>query len=428
MRRPARGLRHLALIAAALGTAGSARAHGPAPVALEVLAHDGRTPSVVRTNVGLAVANGDGTYGYVCPSRWDGNELALAAASRGGELLLVHSAGVAYLSRDRGCTFAPITSDALYVTAAASTEQGFLLIAEEYPTDADPNRSVLLRVTADGALESAAIEVPGSVDGLLASPEGVLLAGHAPLGFLASETRVISTFETTASLVTPRAFRGGEAWLRTTEGGNVALLRVGGDGEAIPTSLRGTSVHGPIVERDRWVALFDGALFELDGGEWAYVEEVTWTCLKSLEDRNFACHLSAMHELGPWGLMDATPVFSMAQLGPPAACGDAAARQACDLDWAHFGGEAGWLETRPATSPTAPRRPPAGCAIAPGPAPGLPLPIATALALRLRALRSRRAAPRSSAPRPRRRPSRGSSASRASGCPRPPSPRRGAPR
>ncbi len=398
MRRTARGLRHHALNAAALLCAtADASAHGPAPVALEVLAHDGRAPTVLRTNIGLAVANGDGTYAYVCPSRWDGNELALAAGARGGEAILVHSAGGAFLSLDRGCTFSRITGDDLYVDAAATFGDGFLLVADEYPDDLDPSRSRLIVVETDGEQRDLELALPGEVDGVITTATGVLMAGHFPLGFVATEEGVVATFEaSTSSRLTPRAAGADAIWLRSAEGSAVTLARVVGGGLEL-AALRATTVQGPVFVGDRWYALFDGALFAFDAGEWSYVDEVPWTCLRSFEGRNFACSLTAMHELAPafiGPLPEGTPVFAMRQIGAPDACGDADAREACGLDWAHFGGEAGWLETLPATSPTTERRVDlgGGCATAPPPAGGLPWGVALlVVAIRRRALRRTRA-------------------------------------
>lgn len=399
MRRPAHGLRHLAVALAAVGAlATPARAHGPAPVALEVLAHDGRVPTVLRTNVGLAVANGDGTYAYVCPSRWDGNELALAAGAQNGDAILVESTGVAYLSLDRGCTFERITGEDLYVAALAGRGDGFLMAVDEYPTDLDPDRSRLLAVAADGSVSDLPLELPGAIDGLVTTPTGVLIAGHRPVGFVATEDGAVATFDTTSSRLTPRAEGGGDVWLRTVEGSAVTLARLGADGVLGIPDLRATTVQGPVLVSGAWYALFDGALFVWGDGAWDYVDEVTFTCLRSFGDRNFACSLAALFELDePFAgfIPETTPVFSMAQLGPPRVCGDADAVEACDLDWAHFGGESGWLDTLPATSPTSPRRTDAGgnggCATAPNPGPAPWALVAVAALLRRRALRRRRA-------------------------------------
>jgi len=364
------------LLAAALLAAAPARAHGPAPVALEVLAHDGAAPTLLRTNLGLASANGDGSYAYVCPSRWDGNELAQATASPDGSEILVLSFGVVYLSRDGGCSFTPLTGEGRFVVSAARTAAGFVLVEEEYPTDPTPDRSTLLEVV-DGEPRVVEADLPGPVDGVLATASGYLLSGAT---FVADEAGVRATFDVGASRVTPRAAEGDVAWLRATAGGEVWLLRV--EGDALTESDRHVVAHGPVRLGDRWLAILDGVLHAYDAGEWVALGEVPWTCLRAREGHAFACSLEAMFELGPTGAVpEATPAFSMLQLGGPRACGDAAARRECERDWAHFGGESGWVETEPARSPTGERTAPTaeGCAAHPS-APASPWRAVAALA------------------------------------------------
>ncbi|HJL17928.1 MAG TPA: hypothetical protein RMH99_19845 [Sandaracinaceae bacterium LLY-WYZ-13_1] len=355
-------MRRLAIAAVCLLGALPARAHGPAPVALEVLAHDGGAPTWLRTNVGLARARGDGTYEYVCPSRWDDNELARAAVSLDGDSILVHSHGVAYLSRDAGCTFEAITDDALYVTAAAGTADGFLLVAEDYPDDADPDASRLLEVV-DGALRPVEPPFPGRIDGVLGTASGDVLAGP---GFVAGPAGAITPLALDASRVTPRAVGdGGLLWLHATGGGATWLVRIE-DGAVIEGPPHDV-IHGPVAVGGRWIAIFDGVVHERSGGDWTPLGEPAWTCLGARGARSFACSLSGTWALqGEDLLAESELVFSMRQLAPPRACGDAEATRACELDWLHFGGESGWLDTAPARTPTEPRRPPGGCAARPG--------------------------------------------------------------
>jgi len=344
----------------------TASAHGPAPVALEVLAHDGEVPTLLRTNLGLARSAGDGTYEYICPSRWDGNELFLAEARAGGEEILVHSAGVAYLSSDAGCTFSALTGDELYVTDAAETQTGFVFIAEDYPDDVNPESSHVFE-WAEGALRELSLPVPGAIDGVvgLVPEPGFLVSGHRPETFVADETgRLLLSAGPPTSRLTPRAATGAEVWLRALVEDGVSLWRVS-DGEATPTASA-TIIHGPVYDGTRWLALIDGAVHEFVG-TWRPLGDVDWTCLRSHAGRSFACSLIAMQELGgPGPLPTATPVFSTLQFGPPRACGESAAQLACERDWAHFGGEPGWLDTLPATSPTGDRRAPGGCSVTAG--------------------------------------------------------------
>ena len=360
-----------AVVAAALALVAlgpPVRAHGPAPVALEVLALEGERPALLRTNLGLARGNGDGTYAFVCPSRWDDNPLARAAASPDSTEVLVHSAGVAYHSSDAGCTFDTLPADDLYILDAVATDGGFLLLAEDYPDDPDTHRSRLLRVDG-GRLTELEVALPGAVDGLIATESGWLAAGHSPIGFAADERGVLATFDTDASRLTPRTRREGEVWLRSTSAGRVSFVRVRG-GVAETSDVSVTSAHGPLWLGGRWLAVLDGTLHELEGRTWRRVGDVDWTCLSSLEGRSFACSLEAMRDLAPGSagaIPAATPAFSMLQIGPPDRCGDAAAREACALSWAHYAGESGWTRTDAATSPTEPRRAPSpGCAVTRG--------------------------------------------------------------
>lgn len=361
-------MRHLPLIVAlSLGPA-SALAHGPAPAPLEVL-EGGEAPRLVRTSIGLAIARGDGTYAYGCPSRWDSNERALAAAN--GDQILVHSAGVAYLSHDLGCTFEPVTGDALYVTAAARAPSGFVLIAEDYPDDGDPTRSHVL-LLRDGSLEAR--EVDGSVDGALAAGDVVWLAGAAPSPFVerlttegALERTDLLPVDEPVRRLTPRAAGAGTLWLaaRTTDA--TRLWRV--DEGRIQPSPAADVVLGPVRVGARWLALFDGILHAqpIEGGDWIALGEASWTCLQALDGRAYACSLEGLFELTEGGAHpEAMHVFSMRQLGPPLACGTAAQVATCEREWAHFAGESGWLDSAPARSPSAPRGPIAnGCAASP---------------------------------------------------------------
>lgn len=153
-----------------------------------------------------------------------------------------------------------------------------MIVAEEYPDDLDPSRSRLLRVV-DGALSEPPLELPGPVDGVIATEGGWLVSGHAPVGFVADERGVLATFETTASRVTPRASRGGDVWLRTTEAGAV-FLELFREGALVDRSPEATTVQGPVRVGDRWLALIDGALYAHDD-TWRPLEEVPWTCLRA---------------------------------------------------------------------------------------------------------------------------------------------------
>ena len=126
---------------------GVARAHGPAPAVLEVLRadEDGR-PILLRTSVGLAEAREDGTYGYLCPSLWSGNELARAYALRDGSVLVLDS-GALYVSDPAREVF--VRDEAL--------EEGFAV--RDVATDGERVFVLARERTAEGLGRSAIFEL-----------------------------------------------------------------------------------------------------------------------------------------------------------------------------------------------------------------------------------------------------------------------------
>lgn len=363
MRRGADGLRRHALRAAlalaAVCLAAPARAHGPAPAALEVLAvDDGGAPTLVRTNIGLAAANGDGTYAYVCPSRWDENERALAAASEDGREVLVHSTGVAFLSLDAGCGFGPRTDDALYVVDAARWDGAFAIATEVL----ESGETAVTRWDGDA---SASLGVEGDVDGLLGG-DALYAAGHAPRAFVGrwdgAWTELFASDDETWSRVVPRAADVNGVWVLARDADAAELWRVTAAGRA--RGPRHDVVHGPARLADRWLAIFDGVLHAFEGGAWEALGAVDWTCLHAVGGHVYACTLPYMLELSDAPMPTGEPVFAMTQIGAPRACGDVEMARACGREWSHFGGESGWTDTQPARSPTAPRGE-SGCSAAP---------------------------------------------------------------
>jgi len=131
-------------------------------------------------------------------------------------------------------------------------------------------------------------------------------------------------------------------------------------------------VHAPYVD----VAVVDGALWWTFGGAWEpHGATVDWTCLQTGPDGlPWACAQDALFQVqgvdvgGPMQVLAA----SLRQLGPPLeGCDDV--QGACALDWLHFGGEAGFVETSPAVCPDEVRTPlpaptpDAGCGCASSP-------------------------------------------------------------
>lgn len=389
MRRP------LAAVAALLLAAASAHGHGPAPAALGALAMSGAAPAIVRTNIGLAIARGDGAYRYVCPSSFNGGETALAAASADGSLLVTVSGGTASRSTDRGCSFTPVGTETglSFFDVARSASAAYLLGRAE-------KRSALVRVGVEGPAELVAefagegVFVP---DGLAPIEDeasgGLLLAGALPspavFAALAPPAGGPLTLSPLGPLplgpgivrLVPRvALASGEAWLVATEGKALRLVHAAPAPApfAAPPAWSvepgtQTALQGPAPLGNRWLVVRDRQLEATEIGQatissWSPLGPVDWACLASVDGVAHACTLPALLRLDP-GTGDApltSPAFSLSQLGPPdpACARPDDARLACASDWSHFGAESGLLETDPATTPGGPRTP-----RAPDPAP-----------------------------------------------------------
>lgn len=346
-------------VALAVASSAPARAHGPAPAVLEVVqVRDGQA-QWLRTSVGLAHRRADGAYDYVCPSRWDGNERARAAAWN--RSVLVFSRSLAYLSVDEGCTFDERDLGGA-VRGVTATDDGFALLVDD----------TVVRIDGAGA-ELSRVDATWQVDAI-AWFEGVVLAGRE------GETAVVD--------------RGG---IRAVVGAGVDAVRIRRvdattlegvlqrgaeqevfslEGDAVRRGPTGQVVVGPLRLADgTGYAVVDGVRY-VDSSGWREDEPAPWTCLQELDGRAYACSLDGLFEVG--ADFSVTPRFRFAQLGEP----ECSAVDACDLDWAHFGGESGWLDTDPATDPDEARRPrDEGCAVASG---TLVLPFAVLLLWRRR--------------------------------------------
>ena len=409
------------LAIAAWVTPCSAHAHGPAPVVLEVVAvarsTDGAiVADVLRTNVGVALANPDGSFAYLCPSRFEGTERALVAA-------LPDRAGIAFVETGRAtisddtCSFheAPAT-DRIAFRAVTGTqdlpgERGALLFLGRLRDGAALEDPVLGdRVLGDSVLVDAAGRVhhrfPAGVhpDDLRVVDDVLLVAGadglwvaDVPDAQDASIrlTEVPGLDHADADDVVRRSIRGVShdmLWLVATTGEGRVLERVTGTtqsgsfaarlmaGVVVDRDAPRENIHGPVRLGDTWLALIDGVRMTrpvADPAGMAFTphEPSRWTCLQAIAGEVFACSLDALlHLTGDGSEPTSTPHFRFRQLGAPspactAATGDCCdhAAQACMLDWAHFGGEAGWLETAPATAPNGTRVPLDAGAAAPSP-------------------------------------------------------------
>ena len=411
-------MRHLPLIAAlalgpALGAPRVARAHGPAPSVLGVLTTDdeGR-PGLLRTNVGLVQRQRDGTYAHVCPSQWGGLETAFAAALPDASLVGAIAYGRLYLSVDGACSFAEVALPEPWLASSIEAFDGRLWVlaragAGEIAGDA------LLAVDRTRRVEHVQRFDDGvSILDVRAGPAGraerlwAVAAEPTPALFVAEREaparwrRLGGLPEDPPAWLELRGTSTDTVWLEATVEASRELWRVvlGADGAAATVQRVGpfARAHGPERLAGTWLAVLDGQLAAWDAraAAWQNRRGVSWTCLAARGARLYACDLGALHELTarPEGAVDERLAFDFVQIGPPRpGCPpDEPAAMACETDWVHFGGEAGWLETTPATSPDgerAPGPPPerGGCSVAGGTASAPWLGLAPALlALRRR--------------------------------------------
>jgi len=340
-------LRVRAILGALVLVGASARAHGPAPAALEVLEAEGRVPTLLRTSVGVARAEGDGTYSYGCPSGWGGRELAPMAAA--GEVIAALDGDVLRISQDRGCHWEASASDVRAVTSDAETI--WALTEEE-----------VLRF--DGLQMQLWAAVPGRADDLGVDHGRVVVSG-VEVGVLVSSvhapgwTQAEALPSSPVSRLSVRAVGDAEVWLAASHDRGRTLWRgVGDDALVFEENTSGREIHGPVAHGAGWVMLREGVLEAWTGSGWEPVREVGWTGLSERGDEVFAFSLDGVFVVDE--ALDPSPVFRFVQLGEGGCSLDADAALACELDWAHYGGESGWLDTRPATSPDGARGQAAG--------------------------------------------------------------------
>ncbi len=336
----------------------TALAHGPAAAGLEVLAwsedatcgSEAFAPQAVRTNVGVAAWNG-ATYDFGCPARWGDSERALVASSSDGQRLLLAGTARVYRTDDGGCNAEeidiPVADTPVSVAHDGTT--GWLLTR-----DFQGGAGALWRV------EDTAVEVGRWEDFF---PDEMLLVGDTVWLSGALPTPQLRAFREgtlEVSLELPEADDLQRLALRTLTDGDFVLhatrldgrwLWGAGEGGARVLMGPADAIHGPVTWGAGAAAVVDGVLYLDEAEGWVATEnEVNWTCLRELAGVPYVCTLEATYVVDDPETLALTPVFSLAQLGPPAeACDDVGG--SCSLDWFHFGGESGWVESDPATCP-----------------------------------------------------------------------------
>lgn len=336
-----------------------AHAHGPAPAVLEVLQIDANgRPTLLRTSIGLAEARGDGTYGYLCPSLWSGNELARSFVTDDGSVVVIDAGSLwrsdpirARFERDEVLEAAFAVRD-----VATEGERVFVLARERLP----------------GGLGRSALFALGDPPTFLDDhPTDLAMREGAPLA--SAPTPSLCTLEgcepiahDAVDLLTIRLIEPDAIFLLATTDAR-CLLRVSRDGHQLGTvgaGPCGERVLGPVRLGGGLVAIVDEVAYEHDGAWRALEGTHPWTSLDSVDGHVLASTLAGVFRLD--GSLDAsTLVFRFVQLDGPRPEHGAT----CTLDWAHFGGESGWVGTEPADAPEGERQSPSapsnGCGVGP---------------------------------------------------------------
>lgn len=356
--RPQPRLRLLVLLAA-LAAPAAASAHGPAPAVLEVLATDESGPTWLRATVGLLRRNPDGTWAHVCPAHWDGND-RMQAAVAGDSALVVSTTG--YRSGADRCE--PWTELGTVQQAAADHEDGAL-----YWVQSD--------VLHDDAGELGAVPTTiGTLVSMVAAGGRVVLGGREGVALWDGEWRVVGLPSRLRYL---RALTGDAVYGSTGIDGRLLPERVALADGTVTLGPAADQLFGPALFDDELRVLADGEWLAERGGEWVSLgtDDRRWTYVEAVGGATYAASLDGLFRLDTADEPAAEALFRFVQIAQ-SPC------EVCEPDWAHYGGESGWLETMAATDPDGERQPIEGGCSAAGSAGAFPWLLLPLVAIRRR--------------------------------------------
>ncbi len=361
MRRESR----LGLLIAIIASAGSvAHAHGPAPAVLQVLAVDESGPTWLRATVGLLRRDPDGTWAHVCPAHWDGNDRMQAAVANDTPLVV---SAEGHLGPADRCE--PWTNLGAVRFAAADGTTLYWVAGE----------GSLSLESIDGPLGAVPTEI-GALTSLIAEEGAVVVGGRLGVAVWRGDWTV---WPLPDRLRYVRALGTDAIYGSAASEGQLHPERVALADGSVSLGPPADQLFGPAPFEGEMRAYADGTWIAERGGEWVSLgaDDRRWTCVGTLDGQTYGCSLDGLFRLGAADQPEAALVFRFVQIAP-SEC------ELCDPDWAHYGGESGWVETRPATDPNGERQPiPDGCAV--GGASGTGWCLALAFILRPRPRRRR---------------------------------------
>ena len=313
-----------------------ALAHGPAPTALSALGpFDDGAPAVVRTNIVLAVRR-DGAYRYVCPAQWGAEDRFPPVTRDADDALVVPFDGQAW--RGDGCTFDAVPlegwsgSQIAHVPGWVVERRG----ADTVVWRLDGETAEVAEHLEGAHYDSAMLDAGGRLWMAAARPTPTLWragAGSADVEVDVEpqfmDLRVVGDSVAAVSPVT-----GGTVLLESDDGGRTFAV----------TLTAEIALHGPIDYGGARLALVDGAVWTDAGDGFVRGPERPWTCLQRVDEVALACVQRGLARItGPAAEPLAEAVFALDEVTgiddtcpPPGEL-----RDLCELQWLHFGGEAG---------------------------------------------------------------------------------------
>jgi hypothetical protein len=310
----------------------AARAHGPAPAALGVLAWDGTQVDVVRLNVGLARRVEGERFRFVCPALWGDERAAPAAPLASGELLLAASSGLFLLSAQgaprphpdpnaRGAVVDLVQAgDSLYALRVAGGKSELLAVDAERARAVWSDATVFFSIASDDQrlllLRSSELSLAWQwLDLSGVAQDAGELALPAPVEYAFARL----------SRALPYAL--------VLEQGRPELGRLEGSGW-VSVAKAAASIAGPIVLEDVELLAIDGQLAQLGDAAAAPLGEGPYvSCLDQLGELSYACTRAGLARLSASGVGES--LFEFSQLAPPdlGAAEDEEQREQCDYQW-----------------------------------------------------------------------------------------------